>query len=130
MATVFPAFNSNPDVCSTPLPPAFCGQSIRGVPGVSYVPISQCDYDFIVAFMQIYPTISNIIGGGQSLPSECLQMTSSIPANYDFLTTVPEYLWRFNDYSYTRYVDFVNSSRVVVSINSRISDKIRYLKTL
>lgn len=90
--------------------------------------IDPCVYEYIDMFNELYPTINCILGGYDCLPpsDDC----GCIPNDYNCLNTIKEYLWRFNDFSYCKYLDYVNSKRLTSSLNLKINDKIRYLKTL
>uniref|UniRef100_A0A6C0LR47 Uncharacterized protein n=1 Tax=viral metagenome TaxID=1070528 RepID=A0A6C0LR47_9ZZZZ len=91
-------------------------------------PVNKCIYDIIKLFNDLYPTIGELMGGSDTFPPECHEIKcDEIPPNYDCLVTIPEYLWRFNDYSYCQHLDYVNSKIVRNSLHSKITNTVRYL---
>jgi hypothetical protein len=97
----------------------------------AYETIDQCTINFIKMFCKIYPTITNIMGGCNCFPDEMKQLhCNSIPANYDGLRAINDFLWRYQDFSYCQYLDVVNSKIVTNALQSKIDDKVRYLKSL
>lgn len=94
-------------------------------------PVDKNIYEFIKLFGELYPTIIGLMGGTEQFPPESLQVNChKIPNNYNDLNSIPEFLWRYNDFSYCRYLEYVNSKKFVNSVNSKINDKIKYLHTL
>lgn len=94
-------------------------------------PIDQCVYEFIKLFGDLYPTVIGLMGGTEEFPPECIEIKcSDIPPNYDHLTTLPEYFWRFNDYSYCRYLEFVSSKQLTNALYSKINAKVKYLHSI
>lgn len=91
-------------------------------------PISQCTYDYIKLFEELYPTIVGIMGGSDNFPPENIKIKcNDIPPNYNNLSSIPEYLWRFNDYSYCKYLDYINSKHVYKCLSSKINNKTKEL---
>jgi len=94
-------------------------------------PIDQCIYDFIKLFGDLYPTIIGLMGGTEEFPPETIVIgCNDIPPNYDCLTSLLEYLWRFNDYSYCRYLEYVDSRQLHNALNSKINAKAKYLNSI
>lgn len=118
-----PCFNGlvddypNPDVC-IPTPPI-------------NPPINPVIYDQIRIFHQLYPTLSRLMGGYENFPVELMKMNcGNIPPNYECLVTIPQFLWRFNNFSYCHYIDYVNSRKIEIALGVKINNKVRYLKSL
>ena len=94
-------------------------------------PVDQAVYDFIKLFGDLYPTIIGLVGGTESFPPETIEIgCSDIPCTYENLTTVSEYLWRYNDYSYCRYLEYVSSKQMSNALASKINAKVRYLSSV
>jgi hypothetical protein len=94
-------------------------------------PVDQCIYDFIRLFGDFCPTIIGLMGGTEQFPPESIEIScDDIPSNYDNLSTIPEYLWRFNDYSYCRYLEFAGSKQITNAISSKISSKAKKLHSI
>lgn len=94
-------------------------------------PVDQCIYDYIKLFGDLYPTLIDLMGGTESFPPETIQIScTDIPPTYDYLATVPEFLWRFNDYSYCRYLEYVASKQLNYAISSKVNSKARYLHSM
>lgn len=94
-------------------------------------PVDQCIYDFIKLFGDLYPTIIGLMGGTETFPPECIEVDCrNIPGDYNALTSIPEYLWRFNDYSYCRYLDYINARQIKNALAAKVSAKARYLQTI
>jgi hypothetical protein len=94
-------------------------------------PVDQCVYNFIIQFGELYPTLVSIMGGTEKFPDECLEVNcNTIPPNYNCLASIPEFLWRFNDFSYCRYLDWVNAKQLGNAMTAKINNKVRYLRGL
>lgn len=94
-------------------------------------PIDQCIYDYIRLFGDLYPTIVSIIGGTIDFPPENYKVNcEEIPQNYDTLTNIPEFLWRFNVFSYCKYVQYIAEKQVTNALQTKINNKVKYLKML
>lgn len=94
-------------------------------------PYDLCIYEYIKLFGDLYPTIIGLIGGTENFPPESIEIgCNDIPPTYEALASIPEFLWRYNDYSYCRYLDFINSKQMLNAINSKISAKARYLQSI
>jgi len=94
-------------------------------------PVNQCIYDFIKLFGDLYPTIIGLMGGTEKFPPESIEIAcDDIPPNYNNLTSLPEYLWRYNDFSYCRYLEYVSSRQITNAINSKINAKAKYLHSI
>lgn len=93
-------------------------------------PIDPCVYDFIRLFGDLYPTLIGLMGGTEEFPPELIEMRcEDIPNNYISLVSLPEYLWRFNDYSYCKYLEYIGSKQLTTALCSKVNSKIRYLRT-
>lgn len=94
-------------------------------------PVDQMVYDFITLFGDLYPTIIGLMGGTEQFPPETIEIScDDIPPTYDCLASLQEYLWRFNDYSYCRFLEHVNSKQMCNALNSKINAKIKYLNSM
>jgi hypothetical protein len=95
------------------------------------LPVDQCLINFIAAFNDLYPTIVSIMGGIEYFPPECAKLNcGNIPASYACLECVPDYLWRFNNYSYCQYLDYLATKQITNILASQITTKVHYLQTL
>lgn len=93
-------------------------------------PVDPCIYGFIRLFGDLYPTIVGLMGGTEEFPPESIEIScDDIPADYDSLSTIPEYLWRYNDYSYCRYIEYTNSRQMTNALGCKINSKVKYLST-
>ena len=94
-------------------------------------PVDQCIYDYIKLFGELYPTIIGLMGGTETFPPETTEIgCNDIPPTYEELNCLPEYLWRFNDYSYCRYLEYVSSKQLGYALNAKINSKARYLHSI
>lgn len=94
-------------------------------------PVDQYVYEFIKLFGDLYPTIIGLMGGTENFPPENIEINcNDIPPNYDGLKTLPEYLWRFNDYSYCRFLEHIGSRQLYRSLDQKINNKIKYLQSI
>lgn len=94
-------------------------------------PVDSCIYDFIKLFGDLYPTLTSLMGGTEVFPPEDLEIAcNEIPANYDSLETLPEFFWRYNDYSYCQYLNYVGAKQLDNAINLKVNAKFRYLQSL
>lgn len=74
-------------------------------------PIKGYVYDFIRMFGELYPTLVGLMGGTEFFPPESIEITKNdIPPHYHQLATLPEFLWRFNDYSYCRMMEQIKQN--------------------
>lgn len=88
-------------------------------------------YEFIKQFGDLYPTLVGLMGGTEEFPPESIQIScKDIPANYNSLTSLPEYLWRFNDFSYCRYLEHYYSNKMSLALSTKIGMKARYLQSM
>ena len=111
--------NSCPDLC----PPEPCKPECE--------PVDPCIYDFIKLFGDLYPTLVGLMGGTEVFPPECIEVNcNNIPANYDCLAALPEYLWRFNDYSYCRHLEYTSSKQLHNALATKVNAKAKYLQNL
>ena len=118
----------HPTPTTSAVPPIVVGEQPQLF---DYEPVDQCIYDFIKLFGDLYPTLVGLMGGTENFPAEGTEINcSSIPPNYDLLLSIPEYLWRFNDYSYCIYLDIVHSRQCINTIGSKINARARLLKQL
>ncbi|MEM3062153.1 MAG: hypothetical protein QW303_01215, partial [Nitrososphaerota archaeon] len=86
-------------------------------------------YDFIRRFGELYPTIVGLMGGTEEFPPDDIMVEcDSIPPNYNDLKSLPEYLWRFNDYSYCRYLEYIRSRERSISLATKVNVKARDLQ--
>ncbi len=96
-----------------------------------YEPIDPQIYDFIRLFGELYPTIIGLMGGTEEFPPESIQIScEDIPAGYEDLSSLPEYLWRFNDYSYCCYLDIINAKKFNNNLKSKINAKVHKLNSI
>jgi hypothetical protein len=94
-------------------------------------PIDQCIYEFIKLFGDLYPTLIGLMGGTEEFPPESIEIgCNDIPPNYDSLASLPEYFWRFNDYSYCRYLEYLGSKQLITAIGAKINAKAKYLHSI
>lgn len=93
-------------------------------------PVDPCIYEHITLFSELYPTIVEIMGG-LSFPDACHTIVcGEVPATYNGLTTIPEFLWRYNDYSYCKYLEYINTKQINNVLSTRVNEKIRVLQLL
>lgn len=65
------------------------------------IPVDASIYAFIQLFGEMYPILSGLMGGTEEFPPEHIKVRcEDIPSSYADLMTLPQYLWRFNDYAY------------------------------
>lgn len=94
-------------------------------------PVDPCIYEFIKLFGDLYPTIIGLMGGTEQFPPESIEVgCNDIPANYDYLDSLPEYLWRFNDFSYCRYLEQQSYKQLGNALGSKINTKTKYLQSI
>lgn len=94
-------------------------------------PVDSSIYDFIKLFGELYPTIIGLMGGTEKFPPENIEVVlGDIPPGYPDLSSIPEYLWRFNDFSYCRFLEFIYSKQMCNSLNAKINNKARNLHNL
>jgi hypothetical protein len=96
-------------------------------------PVDPCTYEFIKSFCDLYPTIISIMGGSETFPQECLEVCcDDIPPNYFCLNTIPDFLWRFNDFSYCNYITVLRARQDCYDNNpgTKINAKNRSLLAL
>lgn len=94
-------------------------------------PIDQCVYDFIRLFGDLYPTLIGLMGGTEKFPPESIEINcNEIPHSYEDLTIIPEFLWRFNDFSYCRYLEYICSKQLHNVLNYKVNEKTRYLQSI
>lgn len=95
-----------------------------------YEPLDPTVYAFVKIFCTIYPTLTSFMGC-DNLPEENRKIVCSmIPRNYSSLRCILEFLWRYFDYSYCKYVNYINSRVVNNALQAKITSKVRYLKNL
>jgi hypothetical protein len=87
---------------------------------------------FIGLFRDLYPTLLSICGGIESIPPSAIAVECDlIPTNYQNLTSIPEYLWRFNDYSFCQHSQLVdNRCDSSFRLDDKIDAKVRYLRKI
>lgn len=90
-------------------------------------PVDPAIYDYIRGFADLYPTILGLMGGTEVFPPEIEVSCEDIPPSYENLSSLPEYLWRFNDYSYCKYINSINSRQMNNALANKINSKIKYL---
>lgn len=94
-------------------------------------PVDPCIYEFIKQFGDLYPTIIGLMGGTECFPPESIVIScNDIPNNYDGLQSLPEYFWRFNDYSYCKYLESQDFKQLGNVLTSKINSKARYLYSM
>lgn len=93
-------------------------------------PLDPTVYEFVKIFCTIYPTLTSFMGC-DNLPGENRKIICNmIPRNYNNLCCILEFLWRYFDYSYCKYINYVNSRVVTNALQSKITSKVRYLRNL
>lgn len=123
----------NPCKPCNPCPPSPCNpcNPVTSDPCGSCPIDTTCIINFITEFQSLYPTIVDILGGTTCLPDPCEKINcSTIPASYDCLTCIPEYLWRYNNFSYCKYLDYLGSKQVANVISAKINATNLYLQSL
>ena len=96
-----------------------------------YDPLDPAVYETIRMFGDLYPTLVGLMGGTENFPPENIRIDcGSIPADYDCLTTVSQYLWRFNDFSYCIYLDFIQSRQLNDNLSAKVSARAKLLQAL
>lgn len=94
-------------------------------------PVDHCIYEFIQMFGDLYPTIVGLMGGTEEFPPESIEIGyNDIPSNYNNLSSIPEFLWRYNDYSYCRYLEHIVSKQLKKSLCTKINAKTKYLLSI
>lgn len=94
-------------------------------------PFDQSIYDFIKIFGNFYPTIIGLMGGTEEFPPEHIEVEcNNIPDNYDCLKTLSTCLWRYNDFSYCRYLEYKRSKQIDRAVNFKINEKVKYLTSI
>lgn len=97
---------------------------------IDCIPPSECYYEFIKLYCELYPAITSIMGG-YHFPEPCQNLLCcDIPANYYKLYSIPDFLLRFAEYSYCVYLECIELKQVTHALGPRIDGKIRYLKSL
>lgn len=93
-------------------------------------PVDQYIYEFIKLFGDLYPTLIGLMGGTEEFPPESIEIgCNDIPPNYDCLVSLPECFWRFNDYSYCRYLEYIGSKQLSKALCAKVNDKVKYLQS-
>lgn len=94
-------------------------------------PVDPSIYDFIRLFGELYPTLIGLMGGTEFFPPENLEVVlGEIPPGYFDLNSIPEYLWRFNDFSYCRYLEIIYSKKISESLDTKVNQKAIELRNL
>lgn len=92
---------------------------------------SPCDYAKVIYFQMMYPTLIAIISNPECIPSACPEIhCPDIPQTYQDLDCINQYFWRFNDYSYCQYMQYNAEKQMTLSLASKVSTKINFLKAL
>ena len=93
--------------------------------------MGKCVYKYIQLFGDLYPTLLGIMGGTETFPPDNLVIKcKEIPDNYDDLPTLNRFLWRFNDFSYCKYLENIAARQINLLTCSKINAKARYLVQL
>ena len=95
-------------------------------------PSEKCTMEIVDKFQDLYPTINEIMVGCEIIPNQGNKVAcSSITPNYDNLFKIPDFIWKFTEFSYCKYRDYYDSRILAnaLTINSKISGKINYLKS-
>lgn len=126
---------SKPYVKPDPTDFASCGSinlsNVSDYTNINIEPIDQGTYDYIRLFGELYPTIIGLMGGTEEFPPENLTLDcKNISANYNCLSSVPEYLWRFNDYSYCKYWEHIGSRHVYTPVCDKVMHRSKSLRRL
>ena len=94
-------------------------------------PVDQCIYNYIKLFGDLYPTLIELMGGIEEFPPETIKIAcDDIPPTYECLSSLPQYLWRYNDYSYCRYLEHISSKQLGNALNAKINSKLKYLYSI
>lgn len=120
------------NLCSVASEPATRSPSMYADPSEPDVePVDPCVYEFIKLFGDLYPTIIGLMGGTEKFPPESIAIScNDIPENYDYLQSLPEYLWRFNDYSYCKYLENQSYKQFGNALTAKINSKAKYLHSI
>lgn len=87
-------------------------------------PVDFSLYQHIRMFGELYPTIVGLMGGTENFPKEDVIIDSrSINPTFVDLTELSAYLWRFNDWSYCRYLELIASKQILALSQTKINDK-------
>jgi hypothetical protein len=90
--------------------------------------IEPCVYHNIKIFGDLYPVIISLMGGTKDFPPEYMLLhCKDIADNYDMMTTLSEFLWRFNDYSYKEYMESLPD--IQPNLTNKINNKIRTMSS-
>lgn len=85
--------------------------------------------EYLRIFCDLYPTLTSIMGGCSCAP--CSTTTcSSIPTNFNDLTTIPTMLWRFYNYSYCLLLSNAAALQSSNTVAQKTSNKIKYLSSI
>lgn len=93
-------------------------------------PLDQSIYDFIKMFGNLYPTLVGLMGGTENFPAEQTVSCLEIPDNYYDLESLIAYLWRYNDYSYCKYLQSIQLKKVKIALNTKINSKVKFLQSM
>lgn len=85
------------------------------------------DYEIIKEYKKRYSNLVNLIGDEVS---DIIDTEIDIIENYDNLETIGEYLRRYSEYSYLKYLDYLTSKELEIAMNTKINNKIKYLKKI
>lgn len=88
-------------------------------------PIPESEYAFIEQFRDLYPILLKLIGG-DGYPEDTGINLDMIPPNYDFLPTISDYLWRFNDYSHCKAAQKERKANVK-KLSVKVSNKVKLI---
>ena len=122
-----------PSCCLTTTPSCSQTDAYICVPSVcspECAPISECIYRTIDSFVELYPTLTEIMGTDTIFPPCSTMNCTKIPPNYDCLVTIQQFLWRYNNYSYCIYLDYIGSKKVAIALSTKITYKTKYLQSL
>ena len=93
--------------------------------------VEDCVLAHISAFCGLYPNITKIMGICSDLPDVYKYLScATIPPSYDGLLTINQFLWRYEEFSYCKYIDMISAKLVNNALSTKVDEKIRYLKTV
>jgi len=94
------------------------------------IPDIECTFKIVNRFQDLYPTINEIMVGTEILPPQCGKiLCNRITPNYHNLFSIPDFVWKFTEYSYCIYRDVKDSNLAPVSLFNEINNRVRYLKS-
>ena len=94
------------------------------------IPSVECTFKIVNQFQDLYPTINELMIGLEIIPPQCGKINcDEITPTYDNLYSIPDYIWKFMEFSYCIYRDTQDLKQVPVSLFNEINNRIRYLNS-